>query len=164
MVSLTVENIQVVLATDANLDTVASIYEDAAQWLRVRGIAQWPAVVPRELLARRIARGETFLAMYEQHAIATMSLQEEDRLVWGDMTDDALYVHGLAGRRAFAGRGVGWPCYAGQSTMQPSKAKHTSVLTAWAIIHVWFSTTKMLVLPTFGLSRSTIHCVPCSSV
>ena len=102
-----VKDMQVLLATDADLDTVASIYEDAAQWLLARGIAQWLAVVPRELLAQRIARGETFLARYEQHAIATMSIQEEDRVVWGAVPPDALYLHGLAVRRAFTGRRVG---------------------------------------------------------
>lgn len=104
---ITVKDMQVVLASDTDLDTVVSIYEDAAQWLLDRGIAQWPVVVPRELLAQRIARGETFLARYEHHAIATMSIQEEDRLVWGDMPPDALYLHGLAVRRAFTGRRVG---------------------------------------------------------
>lgn len=104
---ITINNIQVLLATDTDLDTVASIYEDAAQWLLAHGIAQWPAMVPRELLAQRIAHGETFLARYEEHYIATMSVQEEDRQMWGDMPPDALYLHGLAVRRAFAGRGVG---------------------------------------------------------
>ncbi|MEM8531590.1 MAG: GNAT family N-acetyltransferase [Chloroflexota bacterium] len=104
---ITVENMQVLLATDTDLDTVASIYEDTAQWLLARGIARWTAVIPRELLAQRIGRGETYLAKYEQHTVATMSVQEEDRLIWGDMPPDALYLHGLAVRRAFTGRGVG---------------------------------------------------------
>jgi ribosomal protein S18 acetylase RimI-like enzyme len=85
---------------------VAAILSEAAAWLIERGINQWPNPYPLEEVAQSIDRGEVYLAI-ESGPAATFTLQSEDLLFWGEQERDALYLHRLAVRRAFAGRGLG---------------------------------------------------------
>ena len=55
----------------------------------------------------RIGRGEMYLARLAGQTFGTFALQWSDEEVWGDVLGDAGYVHGLAIRRGFAGRGLG---------------------------------------------------------
>ena len=85
-----------------------SILEEAAQWLVYLGIDQWqPGSFSRRRIADRIERGEMYLAQLRGRAVGTLALQWSDEETWGDVPADAGYVHGLAIRREFAGKGLG---------------------------------------------------------
>jgi len=100
--------IEVVRAGVSDLDTVLSILEEAARWLVYRGIDQWqPGSFSRQRIADRIERGEMYLAKLAGQTCGTLALQWADEEVWGDVPGDAGYVHGLAIRRQFGGRGLG---------------------------------------------------------
>ena len=100
--------IEVARAELSDADTVLSILEEAACWLASRGIDQWPpGSLPRRRILERIRRGEMYLAALDGKTFGTLALQWSDEEVWGDTPGDAGYVHGLAIRRAFAGRGLG---------------------------------------------------------
>jgi ribosomal protein S18 acetylase RimI-like enzyme len=109
--------ITIVQAQPPELEIVLDILEEAAHWLTSRGIEQWsPGTFRngrrrRELLAYHLSQGEVYLAKVDGEvngeAIGTLTLQWSDKLIWGDMPDNAGYVHNLAVRRTFAGMGVG---------------------------------------------------------
>ena len=102
--------IEILRAEPADLDTVVSILEEAAQWIIAKGIEQWPATFPqhwRTRIAESIERREVYLAWLDGQPVGTLALQWSDRMVWGDVPDDAGYVHRLAIRRAFGGKGLG---------------------------------------------------------
>ena len=86
---------------------VAAILSEAAAWLITRGIHQWPNPFPLEQIVPDIDRGEVYLASVAGELAATVTLQTEDLLFWGEQEPDALYLHRLAVRRAFRGRGLG---------------------------------------------------------
>ena len=97
-----------VRAAESDADTVQSILEEAARWLTYRGIGGWtPGSFPRRRILERIGRGEMYLAGLAGQTFGTLALQWSDEEVWGDTPGDAGYVHGLAVRRDFAGRGLG---------------------------------------------------------
>jgi ribosomal protein S18 acetylase RimI-like enzyme len=104
----TFENLQIREARIADLDVVLSILEEAARWLVCRGIEGWtPGSFSRQRIAERIERGEMYLAELAGQPAGTFVLQWSDEETWGDVPDGAGYVHGLAIRRDFAGRGLG---------------------------------------------------------
>ena len=91
-----------------DLDTVVSMLEEAARWMIQREIEGWtPDGFSRERIAVLIESGEIYLAVLDGWLAGTFTLQWADRETWGDVLDDAGYVHGLAIRREFAGKGLG---------------------------------------------------------
>lgn len=94
-------------ATPTDLDAVVAIDEDARAWLRSRGIDPGPLPRPlTEIVARAIARGQMYLGEREGVPAGRLALTTEDKL-WAKLPGDAIYVHGLMVRRAFAGQQVG---------------------------------------------------------
>jgi len=87
------------------LDEVVAVLSEAAAWLRSRGVVQWPYPYPAEWVAASIERGETYLARENGAVLGTITLRWADPAFWGEQPPVAGYVHGLAVRRAFAGRG-----------------------------------------------------------
>ena len=104
-------SISIVQAQPADLEIILDILEEAAQWLASRNIDQWqPGIFRgsrRQSIVNRLSQGEIYLARRDGEAIGTLTLQWSDKLVWGDVPDDAGYVHSLAIRRVFAGVGIG---------------------------------------------------------
>ena len=101
--------IEAVQARTADLETVLSILEGAARWLASRGIAQWgPGTFSRRGIVDRVERGEVYLFRLDGRPVGTLVLQWSDEETWGGgVADDAGYVHGLAIRREWAGKGLG---------------------------------------------------------
>jgi ribosomal protein S18 acetylase RimI-like enzyme len=104
----TYEEFEVREARPADLDTVVSMMEEAARWMVRRGIEGWtPDGFSRERIADLIESGEMYLAVLDVRPAGIFALQWSDRETWGDVPDDAGYIHGLAIRREFAGKGLG---------------------------------------------------------
>ena len=61
----------------------------------------------RRRSSRTRRAGELFVVELDGAVAAAFVLQREDRRFWGERPDDALYLHKLAVRRSFAGRGLG---------------------------------------------------------
>ena len=103
--------ITLVQAQPSELDTVVDILEEAASWLTSRGIDQWRQgsfLGPRyDSIADQVNRGEVYLAILDGKPVGTLTLQWQDKNFWGDVPDDAAYVHRIAIRRAYAGKDLG---------------------------------------------------------
>jgi ribosomal protein S18 acetylase RimI-like enzyme len=84
---------------------VADVLDEAAAWLRSRGIQQWPARFSRGRIAEQVRERDVYVAWDRGQAVGTFSLQVSDPEFWGDRPSDALYLHGLAVRRSHAGLG-----------------------------------------------------------
>jgi GNAT superfamily N-acetyltransferase len=84
---------------------VLSVLDEAAAWLRERGIAQWPARFEPSWVADAIRRGETWLVETDGALGATVTLDWSDP-VWLDAEGSAGYVHRMAVRRRGAGLGA----------------------------------------------------------
>jgi GNAT superfamily N-acetyltransferase len=87
------------------VDEVVAVLSEAAAWLRSRGIDQWPDPYPASWVAPSVERGETHLVRENGAVVGTITLRWADRAFWGEQPAVAGYVHGLAVRREFAGRG-----------------------------------------------------------
>lgn len=87
---------------------VLVLLNEAAAWLIGRGIQQWePGQWRPERIAASIAREETYLMWADRAAVATVSLEWRDELMWPGEPVDAGYVHRLAVATAEHGKGVG---------------------------------------------------------
>ncbi|HEY2988752.1 MAG TPA: GNAT family N-acetyltransferase [Candidatus Binatia bacterium] len=99
--------LNVVRVEPTDLDPVVEIIEDARQWLLSRGINQWPKPMTKDWLAN-ITRGhEVYLASADGVDVATVTIQWSDEQIWGEMPDNAGYIHQLAVRDRFHGRQTG---------------------------------------------------------
>jgi ribosomal protein S18 acetylase RimI-like enzyme len=102
------EKLEIRVARIADLDTAMSMLEEAARWMARRGIEGWtPNSFSRMRIADLIESGEMYLAVLDGRPVGTFTLQWSDGETWGDVPDDAGYVHGLAITRNFAGTGLG---------------------------------------------------------
>lgn len=97
--------IRIAIAGPADVARVADVLDEAARWLRLHGIRQWPAAFPRDWVASRVRDVDVYLAWRDGEAVGTFSLQAVDAELWGERPDDALYLHSLAVRRGYSGLG-----------------------------------------------------------
>lgn len=109
--------IMIIQAQPSDLAAITDILEEAASWIASLGIDQWQPgsflnTSSQKRIAQNIGHGEVYLAFYNGQAIGTITVQEGsafDEELWSYETlQDALYVHRLAVRRAFAGKGIGY--------------------------------------------------------
>jgi GNAT superfamily N-acetyltransferase len=104
-------NVTIIPATSAELDIVLDILEEVSRWITSKGIDQWrPGSFTgerKQKITEQVDQGEVYLANVEGQPAGTFTLQWADPLVWKNVPEDAGYVHRLAIRRAFAGRGLG---------------------------------------------------------
>lgn len=99
------------VASPGHLRDVLAVLDEAAAWLRRRGVEQWPSRFERSWVEGAVWRGETWLATVDGTVAGTVTLDRADP-VWDDVpAADALYVHRMAVRRSAAGLGaviLGW--------------------------------------------------------
>lgn len=97
-------------ALPTDLETVSSIVHEAAAWLRQResGEQMWRSgELDPEVLATEVGAGLFVVAEIDCAAVGVMKFELEDPLFWPDLpAGEAAFVHRLAVRRAYAGRGV----------------------------------------------------------
>jgi GNAT superfamily N-acetyltransferase len=92
-------------AVPAETGLVSEILTEAALWLRSRGMTLWqPEQLTPEQTEPDVRNGHFFLAWRGTDAVGTMRLTPSDPRFWPDaLPGEALYLHRLAVRRAFAG-------------------------------------------------------------
>lgn len=100
--------IEVKQATLADLVTVSSILKEAADWVRMTGRGMWrDDELDPDRIHQDVAAGLFNLAHYDGEPGGTIKFQLEDARFWPDFPkNDAAYVHRIALRRQFAGKGV----------------------------------------------------------
>jgi GNAT superfamily N-acetyltransferase len=100
--------IEVKQATLADLVTVSSILKEAARWLQATGRAMWrDDELDPERIHQDVAAGLFNLGHCDGEPAGTIKFQLEDPRFWPDFPGkDAAYVHRIAVRRQFAGKGV----------------------------------------------------------
>ncbi len=108
-------------ARPEDVERAAAILEEAAGWLRSRGIEQWPARFQREVIADDIRCRDCYLAWEGAEPVGTFCLQDADQQMWGDRPPDALYLHRLAVRRSHAGLGRELLAWAERATAEAGK-------------------------------------------
>jgi GNAT superfamily N-acetyltransferase len=97
------------VATPGQIDDVLSLLDEAAAWLRARGVSQWPDRFEPSWVDGAISRGETWLVRVDAALSGTVTLDWVDP-IWSD-DGAAAYVHRMAVRRQAAGLGaviLGW--------------------------------------------------------
>ena len=109
-------DITITQAQLADIVTITGILEEAAFWITSLGLDQWQPgsfldTASQKRIAQNMNHGEVYLASYEKQTIGTITVQEGgalDEELWGHETlHDALYIHRVAIRRTFAGKGIG---------------------------------------------------------
>jgi ribosomal protein S18 acetylase RimI-like enzyme len=101
------ERLEVRRAGPEDVGEIVDILSEAARWLSARGIAQWPDPFPRDRVAALTESGDFHLARVDGETVGTLALLWSDPTFWGERPEDAGYVHALAVRRTWAGRGLG---------------------------------------------------------
>lgn len=87
-------------------DLVLDLLASAAEWLRARGIEQWPDRFPPESVRAQIAAGEALLV--GDPAVATVVVTDSEPELWGENAVPAYYISRLAVAREAAGRRLGY--------------------------------------------------------
>ena len=102
-------NLEIVPASEGDLHGVLSVLEEAAEWLVRKGIeGPWrPGFFSRQAFADQIVRGEVYVSRLGEEMVGTLTLQSRDDLFWPGAVSDAGYMHKLAVRPAYMGRGLG---------------------------------------------------------
>ncbi len=108
MAAKPVEDLWFRLATPADQPVVSEIYRGVCAWLHdVKGIAdQWERDIPEQEIENEILSNQFYLAYLDREPAGGFKLTEKDE-IWQGWDGAALYVHSLAIRREFAGRGLG---------------------------------------------------------
>ena len=83
------------------------LLNQAARWLHVRAIEQWPAEFTERAVAELVAGESTWLARIGGRAVATATVTRAAERFWGPQTATAGYVYRLAVTKDLAGTGLG---------------------------------------------------------
>jgi GNAT superfamily N-acetyltransferase len=105
-------NMTVRLAHEADIDAILTIWAEADEWMRQRGIEPGAPPMPLgDIVSNRIKSGISYIVCKDgppSKIVGTITLEWADDGVWSDRSaDDACYIHGLATERASAGQGIG---------------------------------------------------------
>jgi ribosomal protein S18 acetylase RimI-like enzyme len=106
-----VTELRIVSAQDKDFGLYIDLLEEVAAWLEVREVKQWRSGnfrLSSNYYAASIKQREVQLAFVGDELVGTLRLLLREPIVWPDMVeDDAVYVHNLALRRAWAHRRLG---------------------------------------------------------
>ncbi|MEV1314816.1 GNAT family N-acetyltransferase [Micromonospora arborensis] len=107
----------------AGVDDMAEVLivlDEAAAWLRERGISQWPARFEPSWIEDAIRRGETWLIEINNETAGTVTLDWVDP-IWADVGGQAAYVHRMAVRRWASGLGTVILAWAADTALHRSR-------------------------------------------
>jgi GNAT superfamily N-acetyltransferase len=99
--------VKVRLAKPDDVPLVADMLDEATTYVATKGFDQWPMPFPHNELRDRVERGELYVVEVDDEPAATFTLLLDDPFFWGKRLPDAVYLHKLAVRRAFAARRLG---------------------------------------------------------
>jgi GNAT superfamily N-acetyltransferase len=99
--------VNVRLATLDDVPAVAAILDEATAFVRSKGTDQWPVPFPQGELRERVVGDELYVVELDGETAGTFTLLLDDPWFWGAREADAVYLHMLAIRRSYAGRGLG---------------------------------------------------------
>jgi GNAT superfamily N-acetyltransferase len=100
-------DVAVSVASQLHQDIIIEILEDGRAWLKMKGINQWPFAFTLEWVNQCLEKREFFVANVDQETGGVFRLLHTDPFFWGDDVEDAIYIHTLAVRRSWQGRGIG---------------------------------------------------------
>jgi GNAT superfamily N-acetyltransferase len=106
-----------VVAAPDQVDDVLRLLDEAAGWLRERGIEQWPSRFESSWVEGAVGRGETWLVEVDGLIAATITLDWSDA-VWAGVPGSAAYLHRMAVRRGSAGLGADILAWAAETARQ----------------------------------------------
>lgn len=106
-IPLDISKIQIVLAQADEAETVLDILSEAASFIQLLGIDQWPDRFPKDLIDKGIGSTEIWLAKAKETPVGTFALTWSDPDIWPNVSDDAGYLHRLATKRAYSGNSLG---------------------------------------------------------
>lgn len=92
-------------ATSDDIDDLLAVLDEAAAWLRTKGVEQWPKRFKAAWVGPAVERGETWLARLDGAVAGTITLDWDDPL-WSDLDGSAGYVHRMAVTRSAPGLGA----------------------------------------------------------
>jgi GNAT superfamily N-acetyltransferase len=118
-------------ARTEEVDVVLDVLADAAEWLRVRGIEQWPPRFEHDWVMPAIERGETWIAERDGEIVGTLVVEWDDPIFWAGYPDDAGYLHRLAVRDHGVGLGSRLLRWAEQHAADNGKAFLRLDCVAW---------------------------------
>src|SRR5438046_3981639 len=126
-------NLKVRQAGLHDVDIVLGILDEAAGWLKQREIPSvWkPGGFSRQSFLAQISHGEVYVALVDDTAAGTFILQWSDSPFWGERPPDSGYIHKLAVRPDFAGRGIGREMLRWAEARRRVRARGFSDSTAW---------------------------------
>lgn len=119
---------------------VQEVLVEAARFARARRHPMWPRRFPLPQVHRWARRGDLYVATVGADLAGVFLLQRSDPATWGRSRRPARYLHRLAVRRAFAGRGLGrrlveWAAHesarAGAGVLRLDTVRANSVLRAY---------------------------------
>jgi ribosomal protein S18 acetylase RimI-like enzyme len=99
--------LKVRLAQSDDVAVVAEMLDEATAFVETFGFDQWPVPFPQDELLQRVRQRELYVVEVGDEPAATFTLLWDDPFFWGERPPDAVYLHKLAVRRAFAGRRLG---------------------------------------------------------
>lgn len=111
---LPLKEITIMQAQPGDEVIAADIACEAHEWLVSRGMPLWSQeAIDLALFRERLEAGELYLAKVAGEPVGTMFMQWDDPLCWPDKlgSGDSVYIHRLAVRRSFAGRGIPQACF-----------------------------------------------------
>ena len=96
------------VATSDDISAVAAVIQEAARWIMTWRAQLWdPELVGEAFVAPVIARGEMLTARAAGAIAGVVIVEPEDPHFWPDRPPgEAVYLHKLAVRRAYAGMGL----------------------------------------------------------
>jgi GNAT superfamily N-acetyltransferase len=141
---------RIALATPEHLNIILGLIDEAAAWLRLKGLDQWAQPWPdRERRDARVRKGleggKTWIVWDKDSPAATVTLAaQHNPEVWSrpacrcDLDEPAVYAHRLITARDYAGWGLGAELidWAGLCSRRDYDAK-------WIRIDVWTSNTAL---------------------
>lgn len=94
---------EVSVAARKEADQILDLLKDVAKWLKGKGIRQWEFLAEGgedEEIRQGINNKDTFIVKKDGEIVATFTLYQRqscwDQHVWGNLNDDAVYLHRLA--------------------------------------------------------------------
>jgi RimJ/RimL family protein N-acetyltransferase len=105
---------EVSVATSKEADQLIALLKDVAKWLKEIGVDQWGFLAgggEDDEIRQGINNKETFIVKRDGEIVATFTLYQTqsrwDQHIWGNLNDEAVYLHRLALPHSKIGSGLG---------------------------------------------------------